>query len=1212
MRPTGLARRASPLVESVILRSAVRTASRDARRHPKADLPSSISWAGEKCGIGVVVLVLGGLLIAPAHGAPETLFSREPLTLKPEVIGTVPQIEVSSRTNRIYGVSFEYRATKEAVLSPRHCRLFKGKTITTYQSFIPDYGLLKFYAEPMWQEGKCEFLMKKGTTGVGLSFRLPSGDSAQVRNIRLVPGGFPKTPPVPGAPYVTWIKSLHAEPDLAKAAPLVTFAREGCNMWWGGGRRIKFWSSEQQQIKSEPIPYLKVSPERLIELMPERRPLGTFVTNAQRRDGKVKRPLWNPLEPDVCYNPDGSVCDYKREYPLTGYEDVVAPSGRILKVPYHHPKGAPVKRVWKQANQRVYWDKFMTTARVSEMTRNAYFLAILHRTKGDEAAGIRAAAMLWALARRIPDYAMYGSSTSRWPWNKFWPPDNYEQSRTFIIGIWHSPATRFFAAPARTFDLLRDSPDIWSELDRITQRDSRQDVADGLLFAARMSLMKDASRRVSPLHYYHNVANSQSITMIEIGMAIGCPELVHYGVRKTLAILRATFMADGMFPESTSYMQQVLGQYSHVFGLMEGYSDPPGFTSRLDGVRFDDFKAAEDGALYSHAPALHNRLRFPDGAPLTVHDTWSHTTHFRPKRPPESWSPLVIPDFGHVGLGWGKLDEAVAPHLHFSGFYNHGHLDMLNLMLWAYGDELATDIGYTHVGLYARGAIAHNIVVIDSKPQKRGHAGSMLSLHAHADAAQVVQAEGAHAYDVASRYRRGIVLVPFGSGRDVVVDIFEVTGGGRHEWLANGCADYEQDLATTLKPTKTLDNLAPDGKVVTSIQRSEPVAEAGKPSPFWGLFRQGRVAQPFEPWTVTLTAQEPVPPKTPGAGPRAVAKNPKPGLRLHWLAPTDATAVLARAPRCRYSSELANKSNAWAAFSKNMMHKVIVRRDGKDLNSTFLAVWEPFPRKPWLDVVERLDAVPEADGVGVRLKDGSQSAVVLYRRPESKSRLSAAGLDSDARYTVLRTGVGEQSLDVYDGTSAKAGPVAVQLQPGQSCPVSTVTESQGVHAITVKGDLSTYPTDPKAQPHAGGLILWRQEGQVNRWLPLARVESVLAGQWRLVLIRAPGFTYDGAKHALDETHFPMRRGLRGAAHIELPQWGNVRWRVMNGRFTSLRVRASGPITLRVDGLAAETLTVRGDRAEPLDLPVKTDGDAAIIHLNPTDLGKGWWPVDLGG
>ena len=116
-------------------------------------------------------------------------------------------------------------------------------------------------------------------------------------------------------------------------------------------------------------------------------------------------------------------------------------------------------------------------------------------------------------------------------------------------------------------------------------------IPDGLLFAAKLSLMKDASRRISPLHFYHNVANSQSLTMIEVGMAIGCPELVHYGVRKTLAILRATFMADGMFPESTSYMQQVIGQYSSIFGIMAGYTDPPGFVSELDGGRFDDSPA---------------------------------------------------------------------------------------------------------------------------------------------------------------------------------------------------------------------------------------------------------------------------------------------------------------------------------------------------------------------------------------------------------------------------------------------------------------------------------------------------------------------------------------------------------------------------------------------------------------------------------------------
>ena len=53
----------------------------------------------------MAVVLLGAVLIAPAHGGPKTLFSRESLTLKPEDFSTLPQIEVSSRTDRVYGVS---------------------------------------------------------------------------------------------------------------------------------------------------------------------------------------------------------------------------------------------------------------------------------------------------------------------------------------------------------------------------------------------------------------------------------------------------------------------------------------------------------------------------------------------------------------------------------------------------------------------------------------------------------------------------------------------------------------------------------------------------------------------------------------------------------------------------------------------------------------------------------------------------------------------------------------------------------------------------------------------------------------------------------------------------------------------------------------------------------------------------------------------------
>jgi len=408
-----------------------------------------------------------------------------------------------------------------------------------------------------------------------------------------------------------------------------------------------------------------------------------------------------------------------------------------------------------------------------------------------------------------------------------------------------------------------------------------------------------------------------------------------------------------------------------------------------------------------------------------------------------------------------------------------------------------------------------------------------------------------------------------------------------------------------------LDNLAPDGRAVTSIQRVEPTAQAGKPSPFWGTFRGARLARPGVPWQVTLTARPPVSPGTPGAGPRATEQGAKPGLRLHWLAPTDATAILARAPRCRYHRELFHKAEASAAFAENLMHKLVVRREGKDLDSTFVAVWAPFPLQPWLDRAERLDAVPESAGVGVRLQAAAQSAIVFYRRPESRATLSAAGFEVAARYAILRTGAGEQALDVYDGVSAEAGPVSVQLQPTPAWPVAAVTEAKGVHTIVVAGDPAAYPADPAHQPHAGAFVRWRQEGQANRWLPLGRVEPGDAGKLRLVLTRSPGFAYSGATHTLDETHFPMRRGLHGIARVELPQWANVRWRVADGRLTGLRVRASSPVVLRVAGPTAAAFSVRGEHGRALTASAERREGAAVIRLDPAALGRGWWDIAPG-
>ena len=96
---------------------------------------------------------------------------------------------------------------------------------------------------------------------------------------------------------------------------------------------------------------------------------------------------------------------------------------------------------------------------------------------------------------------------------------------------------------------------------------------------------------------------------------------------------------------------------------------------------------------------------------MTVHDTWpiSHGFNGRTQTTSRIW-----PAFGHAILGRGSDDSQMEAHLDFSGSYGHAHADTLSFGLWAFGEELLSDIGYTHTYWgWAGSSLSHNLVVVD-------------------------------------------------------------------------------------------------------------------------------------------------------------------------------------------------------------------------------------------------------------------------------------------------------------------------------------------------------------------------------------------------------------------------------------------------------------------------------------------------------------------
>ena len=716
----------------------------------------------------------------------------------------------------IYGIRFEVKGDSSTKIVVNDFRTYdenhKLKEKMEYISYKQSL------ASEDWQLGRMEILVKKGTGLVQSKIRLSKGDFVDLRNIEVVKGGFPDNPPMKEAPYLDWIDSLKVNFENSKNSPLLKYAKEGAQIWeHKGGRTVTLPDYKFKRFKDNVAPFMGLSVEKLISLVPTKRPFaysgGTKGTNY----------FWEPEKSNDIYEAKSrKVYAPEKKFPIHGYEEVVAPSGKKVKYAYHDTKLSDKK----YKGRRIYVDQFQTDARLEKITQIGIQLGMLYRRTGEMKYGVRSAAILWAITRNMPDWPVHGKIS----WNAPQPeirlqaPDYYSWFSFTMNGYWYVSSAGSLLLPCRYYAIL-DNTDVWAELSKeVNVKQPQLETANGFLHMARMILKRDAFYRNSKFVMFHNLSGSANRTLAQIGRMIGEPELVHYTLRKILGSFNETFMEDGVFPESQWYTLDQFVRQSQALDIFTDYQDPKGYISPLDNKHLSISNPKTSIPVYKTAVDALNRQTYPDATAYTLHDSWSETAN--PAKGKLSVTqfderlentPHLFRAYGHGALGRGMKPYRIEPQLHFSGTYNHAHYDMLNLNFWAYGDELVSDIGYSHITAYNQSSVSHNLVVVNRGSQKGGDAGRLLTWNARKGSSQIVQADqgGTPAYPECSIYRRSLVLLPFGEKRNAVLDIFEVEGGEEHDWMANGCADYKQVLTTDLNPEKTLDNLAKNGVAIT-------------------------------------------------------------------------------------------------------------------------------------------------------------------------------------------------------------------------------------------------------------------------------------------------------------------------------------------------------------------------------------------------------------
>ena len=686
-----------------------------------------------------------------------------------------------------------------------------------------------------------------------------------------------------------------------------------------------------EDLRQRVEPLAKLSDDELLRWIPDRagfRFVGCPNCQGGTQEGQLD---WTLDRPDEVFCRYCAMRFPNEKFPENQVVRVRNPRGDVQEYPCWE-SSQPPPRVARFARQSVppgegyrYFFRAKAWFLAREyFSRAASDLARLYVLTGDRSHARRSALILDRFARVYPGYCVHHDLP--FVQKYIFPGD---QGHPFPVTDYRAAKWSWWAYMdipedlIRAYDLVRSSGEVDDAMKRRIEDD---------FFRPSVTFVKG----FTPL--FGNMDPVLVRGLIVAGRVLHEPEYIHEALRWIDQIVDGQFFADGMWREgSLSYHRQTLGGLLRLIGLLEGYSDPPGYRHWPDGTHYEHLDLAGRFPILEKARAIPAQLQYPSGRAVVIHDTWPSD---RGRNPTASTGPLLLPAYGHARLGRGEGAGQIEVHLHFSGGYGHQHNDLLSLTLFARGSERLADIGYTHTKYrtWAESTLSHNTVMVDGREQDAGSGarpndGNLLLYVPGDDTFQAVEASAPRAYPGVTReYRRMLNLIGVAPGLAYVVDLFRVAGGARHEYTLVGDADHDGSIETELPRLRAGDTLLPEG-VKVRLPTGESVAgDAEGHNLAYAFVRDVQSGQPAGPWTATFTSEA----------------NPRGAVRIHSLPEPGTTAILARAPSLRRAE------SDDALVDRFTMPVLVGRREGTSLASTFLSVLEPFADRPFLQSVERL------------------------------------------------------------------------------------------------------------------------------------------------------------------------------------------------------------------------------------------------------------------
>lgn len=537
---------------------------------------------------------------------------------------------------------------------------------------------------------------------------------------------------------------------------------------------------------------------------------------------------WSPHEPDIIYC--GNMAFPNDQYPEEGV--MVAQWGGVeQRITYYNRQSYDFSGFKLSPS----FTSYIRAKKVVYMSNILGKISVLYKLTGDPAYARQGKKILMRFSEVYPHWLLhsgYGEyadmdpktaafSINRLPKPELTAPPNVA-NRALHAGYWmagrgdaNGMEGSFILPLVTAYDLLGD---VRVDGQTLLSDDDRLVIERDLLLESAALFLADPAQ--------NNKSISNRTAAAAIGIAVSEPKLVQFGLQGFDRFMSDWYKADGSPSETPAYGLQVLEYLWRLGEILEGYSDPPGYTPPT-GQRTDNFsvygrsdyrmvyKTLGDallpsmkypsvgdsyttsapagywlgiGAKRTGLPILSSLLRF-GGFSLTGVESLLYRPDNLEQAEPLELSDVLFPQWKLAYFRGMPNNMGSAAIVNASDWGGHRHLDSLDLSYWANGGESLSDLGYLwdnpQQGMTARSA-AHNLVVVDGKNQRSAGRGGSIGFFEASGPVHAAEASS-FAYAETDVYGRTLLQMQKSDRKpEYLVDFFRVRGGSTHDYMLHG------------------------------------------------------------------------------------------------------------------------------------------------------------------------------------------------------------------------------------------------------------------------------------------------------------------------------------------------------------------------------------------------------------------------------------------